>query len=167
LLNSIALRQVAVKRPSVVARSEVVAPNPPGQQQYAKIIMSQHRGVSSGAGTKQRYQPSQQLQNQQQQPQQHFLHGANNNGAMMMSDSSSSSCCPRSCFECYNPSNEMLEYDYGYDDSSPAKKRQPYPRIRERGEYYVDSYNDQPWSWSFGTNEIVSFVLFVCYIKNP
>jgi len=55
------------------------------------------------------------------------------------------------CLECYSPSSEMLEYDYNYDDSN--KPPQPYPRIRERGEYYVDSYNDQPWSWTFGTNE--------------
>jgi hypothetical protein len=32
---------------------------------------------------------------------------------------------------------------------------QPLPRIRERGEFYMDSYNDQPTSWSFGTNENV------------
>ena len=61
------------------------------------------------------------------------------------------------CLECYNPSSEMLEYDYNYDDSN--KPPQPYPRIRERGEYYVDSYNDQPWSWTFGTNENVSMTI--------
>jgi hypothetical protein len=57
------------------------------------------------------------------------------------------------CLECYNPRSELLEYDYTYDDST--KPPQPYPRIRERGEYYVDSYNDQPWSWTFGTHESV------------
>ena len=58
------------------------------------------------------------------------------------------------CIECYNPALEKLEYDYNYDDST--KPPQPYPRIRDRGEYYVDSYNDQPWSWTFGTHETVS-----------
>lgn len=53
------------------------------------------------------------------------------------------------CFECYSPAKERLEYDY----SDP---NQAYPRIRERGEYYIDSYNDQPWSWTFGTGENVS-----------
>lgn len=57
------------------------------------------------------------------------------------------------CMECYNPKKEKLEYDYNYDDTKKAP--QPYPRIRERGEYYVDSFNDQPWSWTFGTNENV------------
>jgi hypothetical protein len=78
----------------------------------------------------------------------------NNNHAMpvklMMSSSSSSS--PRSCLECYNYKAEQLEFDYSYDNPN---KPQPYPRIRERGEYYVDSYNDQPWSWTFGTHESV------------
>ena len=62
------------------------------------------------------------------------------------------------CIECYNPNKEKLEYDYQYDDTN--KPPQPYPRIRERGEYYIDTYNDQPWSWSFGTNERVSSCLF-------
>lgn len=57
------------------------------------------------------------------------------------------------CVECYNPRKERLEYDYQYDDTN--KPVQPYPRIRERGEYYIDTYNDQPWSWTFGTNERV------------
>lgn len=54
---------------------------------------------------------------------------------------------------CYSVKDELLEYDYNYDDSN--KPAQEYPRIRERGEYYVDSYNDQPWSFTFGTHETV------------
>jgi hypothetical protein len=44
---------------------------------------------------------------------------------------------------------------------------QPLPRIRERGEFYMDSYNDQPTSWSFGTNENVrcdSYIYIYIYI---
>ena len=60
------------------------------------------------------------------------------------------------CIECYQPSREFLEYDYTYDDVSGKKPPQSYPRIRERGEYYIDSYNSEPWSCSFGTAESVS-----------
>lgn len=61
------------------------------------------------------------------------------------------------CLECYSVAPEYLEYNYTYDDDNPNKtqKQQPYPRIRERGEHYVDSYNDQAWSWTFGTYETV------------
>jgi len=58
------------------------------------------------------------------------------------------------CLDCYNYKSELLEYDYNYDDAS--KPPQPYPRIRERGEYYIDTYNDQPWGCTFGTHENVS-----------
>mmetsp|Transcript_5594 Transcript_5594/g.13172 ORF Transcript_5594/g.13172 Transcript_5594/m.13172 type:complete len:409 (-) Transcript_5594:1454-2680(-) len=57
------------------------------------------------------------------------------------------------CIECYNPKREVLEYDYSYDDVNGNKPPQSYPRIRERGEYYIDSYNSEPWSVSFGTTE--------------
>jgi hypothetical protein len=50
-------------------------------------------------------------------------------------------------------SNERLEYDY---TSQNNKKKNV--RCRERGEYYIDSYNDLPMSWSFGTHETVRFV---------
>ena len=59
------------------------------------------------------------------------------------------------CFECYSPGREVLEYDYTYDDVNGKKPPQNYPRIRERGEYYIDSYNSEPWSCSFGTAETV------------
>ena len=57
------------------------------------------------------------------------------------------------CCECYDPSKELLEYDY--TDQNPNKDSSAFPRIRERGEYYIDSFNDQPWSWTFGTHERV------------
>lgn len=57
------------------------------------------------------------------------------------------------CCECYDPSKELLEYDY--TNTNPVKDASAFPRIRERGEYYIDSYNDQPWSWTFGTHERV------------
>lgn len=60
------------------------------------------------------------------------------------------------CIECYKPSREYLEYDYTYDDVNGKKPPQSYPRIRERGEYYIDSFNGEPWSCSFGTAESVS-----------
>jgi type II secretory pathway pseudopilin PulG len=66
------------------------------------------------------------------------------------------------CIECYKPSRENLKYDYTYDDvvgengSNKNKPAQAYPRIRERGEFYIDSFNGEPWSCSFGTAEKVS-----------
>lgn len=60
------------------------------------------------------------------------------------------------CVECYLPSREALGYDYTYDDVSGKKPPQSYPRIRERGEFYIDSFNGEPWSCSFGTAEKVS-----------
>lgn len=47
---------------------------------------------------------------------------------------------------------ERLEYDFSYDESK-AKSPQPLPRIRQRGEYYIDSFNGENWSCTFGTNE--------------
>jgi hypothetical protein len=63
------------------------------------------------------------------------------------------------CIECYSPSREVLGYDYTYDDVNGKKPPQNYPRIRERGEYYIDSHNGEPWSCSFGTTERVSGVV--------
>jgi hypothetical protein len=42
------------------------------------------------------------------------------------------------------------------DSNSIRRRRQPLPRIRARGEYYIDTFNDEPWSWTMGTNEAVS-----------
>ena len=58
------------------------------------------------------------------------------------------------CMECYDPQKELLEYDYTKAKLANGDP-QPYPRIRDRGEYYIDTYNDQPWSWTFGTHEKV------------
>lgn len=58
------------------------------------------------------------------------------------------------CNVCYDPKTETLEYNYTHDDAK-AGGPQAYPRIRERGELYIDSYNDQPWGWTFGTHEKV------------
>jgi hypothetical protein len=66
------------------------------------------------------------------------------------------------CIECYNPKRELLEYDYTYDDVNGKKPPQSYPRIRERGEYYLDSFNAESWSCSFGTAEKVRHFLKVC-----
>ena len=67
------------------------------------------------------------------------------------------------CIECYNPGREVLEYDYTYDDNatSTSKPPQQYPRIRERGEYYIDSFNGEPWSCTFGTSEPVSYFTYL------
>ena len=54
----------------------------------------------------------------------------------------------------YDPVSERLEYDYTYDEVAKGKP-QAMPRIRERGEYYIDSWNGEPWSCTFGTNEEV------------
>ena len=62
------------------------------------------------------------------------------------------------CIECYSPGREVLEYDYTYDDTNGSKPPQGYPRIRERGEYYIDSFNGEPWSCTFGTTERVRFI---------
>ena len=67
---------------------------------------------------------------------------------------SSSSC---GCCKAGYDSSEYLEYNYSYVGTT-----QPLPRCRERGEYYIDSFNDQPWSWTFGTGELVSFRMRFC-----
>jgi hypothetical protein len=92
-------------------------------------------------------------------------HGPYGAGAAASSPgaATNTAAAPRTwCLECYNPRSELLEYDYTYDETLSNRPPQPMPRIRERGEYYVDSYNDQPWSWSFGTHESVRFL----YKKN-
>jgi hypothetical protein len=68
-----------------------------------------------------------------------------------------------------------LDYDYvaANQNGGSGTSKTPHPRIRERGEFYIDSFNDQPWSWSFGTNEMVCtvaqsailvFVMYVCAV---
>lgn len=63
------------------------------------------------------------------------------------------SCIRNACGCEYDPATDRLEYDYTYDETKAGSKPQPMPRIRERGEYYVDSYNGEPWGCTFGTNE--------------
>ena len=64
--------------------------------------------------------------------------------------------CLRTVCGCqYNPLTDRLEYDYNYDDAAHQNKPQPLPRIRKRGEYYVDSFNGESWSCTFGTHEEV------------
>jgi len=59
--------------------------------------------------------------------------------------------CYRSMCGCtVNLGAERLEYDY---NRSESKRPQPLPRIRQRGEHYIDSFNGESWSCSFGTNE--------------
>ena len=73
----------------------------------------------------------------------------------------------------YDLHAETLEYNYvieaaavaaavnsstatgGKLQQQPLISSQPLPRIRARGEYYIDTFNDEPWSWSMGTNEQV------------
>ena len=47
---------------------------------------------------------------------------------------------------------ELLDYDYTYDVIIRGRP-QPPPRERERGEMYIDSFNSDSWSCSFGTKE--------------
>lgn len=55
---------------------------------------------------------------------------------------------------------ENLEYDY----TKVSTGNQPPARIRERGEYYVDSYNGHPWTCSFGTGEEVRLkIVFIVF----
>ena len=82
------------------------------------------------------------------------------------------SSCLRQCCGCkYNPKVEKLEYDYSKDYNGVGSgstgggggatavdtgKNGKLPRIRQRGEYYIDSYNGETWNCAFGTNEEVS-----------
>lgn len=62
------------------------------------------------------------------------------------------SCIRRLCGCTDNLGAERLEYNYNHDDTN-KRKQQPLPRIRQRGEYYVDSFNGESYSCSFGTKE--------------
>jgi len=62
-------------------------------------------------------------------------------------------CLQQTCGCRYRPSYEKLEYDYSKDETSSAGKHQPLPRIRQRGEYYIDSFNAESWACTFGTHE--------------
>jgi hypothetical protein len=78
-------------------------------------------------------------------------------------------CLQQACGCQYSPSVETLEYDYTQDGTTSMGKQQPLPRIRQRGEYYVDTFNAESWSCALGTNEEVSvesveFILNVCQV---
>ena len=61
--------------------------------------------------------------------------------------------CLDSACGCPIDPSEYLEYDYSYKDARHGGRPQPLPRIRASGEKYIDTYNDDPWSFSFGTGE--------------
>ena len=65
------------------------------------------------------------------------------------------SCIRNACGCEYDPVVENLDYDYGYDETKRGSKPQPMPRMRTKGEFYVDSFNGEPWGCSFGTGEEV------------
>jgi len=50
---------------------------------------------------------------------------------------------------------EYLKYNYTLSERD--MEQQPLPRSRDRGEYYIDSYNMEKWNCSFGTLEEVKF----------
>lgn len=81
----------------------------------------------------------------------------NNNNAQLINRTNGASrrtsFLQQACGCQYNPRVETLEYDYCKDATSTAGKQQPLPRIRQRGEFYIDSYNAESWSCSFGTHE--------------
>jgi hypothetical protein len=55
------------------------------------------------------------------------------------------------CLSCYNYRNEILDYDF----SNLDKQQPPVRHLPLKNEYYIDTFNDQPWSWTFGTHESV------------
>lgn len=58
----------------------------------------------------------------------------------------------KACAVGYDPVVENLDYDYNYDESVRGGP-QPGPRLRKKGEPYIDSFNGEPWSCSYGTAE--------------
>lgn len=77
--------------------------------------------------------------------------------------SSTGSCLRQICDCQIDMEKESLNYNYraaeryqSLKDSGKLKSEDhppPLPRIRNRGEYYVDTFNDAPMTCSFGTNE--------------
>jgi hypothetical protein len=69
------------------------------------------------------------------------------------------SCLSSGC-GCQIDPAEYLDYTFTYNKHGEATipdaatvSDLSLPRIRAPGEHYIDSYNDQPWSFSFGTGE--------------
>eukprot|EP00546_Thalassionema_frauenfeldii_P011626 CAMPEP_0178925556 /NCGR_PEP_ID=MMETSP0786-20121207/17983_1 /TAXON_ID=186022 /ORGANISM="Thalassionema frauenfeldii, Strain CCMP 1798" /LENGTH=371 /DNA_ID=CAMNT_0020600461 /DNA_START=199 /DNA_END=1311 /DNA_ORIENTATION=+ len=59
----------------------------------------------------------------------------------------------RACNVGYDSISEQLDYDYNYDETAHNGRQQNGPRQRKKGEFYIDSFNGEPWSCSFGTSE--------------
>lgn len=74
--------------------------------------------------------------------------------------SEETSCIRQLCGCPENLRVERLEYNYDHDDTN-KRKQQPLPRIRQRGEHYIDSFNGETYSCSFGTSEEVSRYLIL------
>eukprot|EP00979_Chaetoceros_neogracilis_P018387 scaffold10583_cov290-Chaetoceros_neogracile.AAC.6 len=64
-----------------------------------------------------------------------------------------SNCLQQVCGCQYSPTAETLEYDYTLVETSLKGKQQPLPRIRQRGEHYIDTFNAESWTCALGTNE--------------
>jgi hypothetical protein len=64
--------------------------------------------------------------------------------------------CQECCAVGFDWDSELLEYDYSRLDRD---NKQLLPRVRERGEYYIDSYNTEKWHCTFGTYEEVCLQL--------
>lgn len=83
---------------------------------------------------------------------------ANNNGVTTANSLDEEPNCGRVCCNRkYDPVGERLEYDFSKNANSGNGKEPPLPRIRQRGEYYIDSFIGESWSCSFGTNEEVRY----------
>jgi len=59
--------------------------------------------------------------------------------------------CLQSACGCQIDPSEYLEWNYNYKQT--PNEEQPLPRVRAAGEYYIDTFNDQPWDFTFGTGE--------------
>jgi hypothetical protein len=94
---------------------------------------------------------------------------SNNNKSAAPQSTTTGSSSNTVCFCCDREPLEYLDYDYTYDDTTAGKRKpQPYPRIRERGEFYIDTFNDQPWACTFGTWEHVRMQAsdYICQSQN-
>jgi hypothetical protein len=135
-------------------------------------------------------------QQQQQQQRQQPLRKNNNDSSSSSSNTITTTLQSISnvCIDTYqclclfpvypNYTTEYLEYNYNNINNTnnnntttlsqsqqlsslqSQQQQQQLVRIRNRGEYYIDSYNDQPKSFSFGTNENVrSFFILYTLLK--
>jgi hypothetical protein len=105
----------------------------------------------------------------------------NNNNNNNINTNNSSSSTSKICTDAYqcmclvpvypHYKQEYLEYNYHPSYNSTTNESTAASssnvRIRHRGEYYIDSYNDQSKSFTFGTNENVRGSLFVLVLLPP